>query len=136
LASSRIYADIGYVPPDFSLIGMEATALNGRVARIGWYYDGPLEGLITVMRTDLDVYPSAPVEVRLPACDAYLYIETAQFHGHLMLLEPAKVGGPQRLTLRAGRTVTTIYADLGEMSELIRMLESFDPPIEPGGSTE
>jgi hypothetical protein len=129
IAESHLYVDINYLPAGYAIQHVEAVTLGDEVWAISWYFDGPLASTIEVSRTNFETFPGAKADVRLLGCGAARATESDLFHGHLVVVErDRQAAGARRLFLVADGVSTVAHGNVF-VDELVKMLESFDPPI-------
>jgi hypothetical protein len=130
ITSSRVYVETGFVPKGFVPLSVDAATIRGEVAQVSWTYDGPSESRVILARRDLTLYPSSPFEIPLTACDSFFYHRSGEFKGHTMITAVRFMDDEViELVLIEGSILTKIEGDVADGDELIRMLESLDPPI-------
>jgi hypothetical protein len=124
-----LYVDINYLPAGYRIRHVEAITLEDEIWNVTWYLDGALASKIEVSRTNFETFPGAKADVRLLGCGAARATESELFHGHLMVVERDRhAAGARRLFLVADGVSTVAYGNVF-VDELVKMLESFDPPI-------
>jgi hypothetical protein len=132
LQASRAWVAIAYDPIGYQLVqGPSGTTLDEEVAHVARIFNSETQGgfgVIWVTRVDLRVKPELPVVLRVPPCDASMVIERTTFRGHPAMIERHRFSAPNKLTFVSDDIVTEISGDT-TVEELIRIAESFDPPI-------